>query len=128
MAHCEDGLKKIWRAIRDYQKENSGQGPARLEDFLETKALTVWDLVCPTSADSVGQCSYVYRGCDLEQGAPAKMIMAYDKEPLHKGRRNILFADGRVGRPKETIFLKAIEEDNRYREQFGLETKLVGML
>ena len=125
MAHCEDGLKKIWAAILAYRDEHAGKGPAELEVFLESRVLTVWDLVCPTSSDTVGQCSYVYRGCDLEKGMPGKMILAYDKEPLHKGRRNILFVDGRVERPKEKTFLQAIEKDNEYRSEYGLPTKSV---
>ena len=123
MAHCEDGLKKIFQAIQAFQNENGGAGPDSLEDLLDSQDLTAWDLVCPTSSDSVGQCSYEYRGCDLYPNSPKQMILAYDKNPLHKGRRNILFADGRVERPKEKIFLKAIEEDNHYREQSGLPTK-----
>lgn len=125
MAHCEDSLRKIWQAIGAFQNENAGANPDGLEDLLGSQRLSAWDLVCPTSADAVGQCSYAYRGGDLDKSAAGKMILAYDKEPLHKGRRNILFADGRVDRPKEKTFFKAIEEDNQRREESGWVTKPV---
>lgn len=122
MAHCDDGLRKIYRAIRAFQKDNDGKNPLRLEDLLDASELTAWDLVCPTSDDAVGQCSYAYRGSDLDDAAPSHLILAHDKKPLHKGRRNILFVDGRLIRPHENNFQKAITADNTYRKQMGIPT------
>jgi len=65
--------------------------------------MTPWDLLCPASPDGIGSCSYIYRGCDLCTGVPDEMIIAYDRRPWHQNRRNILFADGSVTRPKGAL-------------------------
>ena len=49
------------------------------------------------------------------------MIIAYDRKPWHKGRRNVLFADGKVRRPPEAAFEKYIERDNSLRQELGME-------
>ena len=123
MPHCDDSLKKIGQAIKKYQMENDGDYPATLEKLEDGYGLTSWDFICPAGSDSVGQCSYTYRGCDLFAKLPRKMIVAYDKLALHKGRRNILYADGSVYRPSEKDFQKAIDLDNDYRQQYGLPEK-----
>ena len=122
MGHCDDSLRKIGRAIFAYQKSHN-QNPASLEILLENEALTAWDLICPVGPESIGECSYVYRGDDLYPYAPDEMILAYDKHPFHKGRRNLLFANGQVHRPPEPAFLKALDYDNQFRRELGLTEK-----
>ena len=51
------------------------------------------------------------------------MILAYDKQPWHKGRRNVLFANGQVTRPTEPDFRKAVATDNRLRRDLSLPEK-----
>ncbi len=121
MSHCDDALRKIGQAIRDYQKVNDDRNPPSLETLVESEILSPWDLVCPASTFGVGECSYEYRGADLESWADPKMIIAYDKQANHKGRRNILFAKGNVDRLPERVFEKFLKKDDQLRQQF-LET------
>ena len=48
------------------------------------------------------------------------MVLAFDKKPVHKGRRNVLFADGSMMRPPEKLFQSIIDKDNRLRQQLYL--------
>ena len=123
MAHCDEALVRIGNIIRQYQEEHEGKNPSTLEDLLDGTGLTAWDLVCPASSNGAGECSYVYRGSDLYAYVPDEMILAYDREAWHKGRRNVLFADGSVKRPLEEAFEKAIEIDNQFRRSLELEEK-----
>lgn len=123
MAHCDDSLKLIGKKIKEYQKENDGKFPPNLETLIEQKKITVWELVCPVSPFAVGDSSYIYRGDDLYVGVPDELIVAYDKIDSHKGRRNVLFANGKVHRQPESIFDKFIDRDNEYRKMYGLAEK-----
>ena len=123
MAHCDEALVRIGKGIRQYQAEHEGENPATLEELIGHNGLTAWDLVCPAGSANIGESSYVYRGSDLYAYVPDEMILAYDLEPWHKGRRNILFADGSVKRPLEEAFAKAIEKDNQCRRSLELEEK-----
>jgi len=123
MAHCDEALARIVKVIQQYQAEHEGKNPATLEELIGSNGLTAWDVVCPASSVGIGECSYVYRGGDLYAYVPEKMILAYDREPWHKGRRNVLFADGNVKRPLEEAFEKAIEKDNQFRRSLELEEK-----
>jgi prepilin-type processing-associated H-X9-DG protein len=123
MAHCDEALVRMGKLILRYQEKHEGKNPATLEELLDGDGLTAWDLVCPASSDGAGGCSYVYRGSDLYAYVPDEMILAYDREAWHKGRRNVLFAGGNVKRPLEEAFEKAIEKDNQYRRSLELEEK-----
>lgn len=120
MAHCDEALIRIAQAIFAYRDNNNGYNPPSLETLVETSAVSPWDLVCPASAFAVGQCSYVFCGGGLQGWVPGEIILAYDKTPCHKERRNVLFADGKVKRLSEKWFDKAIQKDNEIREQFEL--------
>ena len=122
MSHCDETLKLIGQIISEYLKINDDHYPPQLETLVEKGLITVWELICPVSPFAVGQCSYGYRGWDLYYGVPAEMVVAYDKLPNHKGRRNILFADGTVKRPPEKVFFSFIKIDNEYRQSLGLRT------
>ncbi len=124
MAHCDDSLKLIGKKISEYTKANKGVYPPTLETLVELKKITVWELVCPVSPFPVGQCSYIYRGNDLYTGVPPELIVAYDKVTGHKGRRNVLYASGKVSRQPEDVFDKLIERDNEYRKMIGLPEKI----
>jgi len=123
MAHCDEALARIGKIIRRYQEENEGKNPTTLEELIGSNELTAWDLVCPASSVGIGECSYIYRGSDLYAYVPEEMILAYDREAWHKGRRNVLFAGGSVKRPLEKAFEKAIEKDNQFRRSLELEEK-----
>jgi len=120
MSRCDDGLRVIGRAIGRYQAENGGRNPAEVGELVVLKWLSPWDLVCPPSGEAVGGCSYVYRGGDLGAESPGELVLLYDRRPVHKGRRNILFADGRVERRPEGVFESVIRKDNELRGQLGL--------
>jgi prepilin-type processing-associated H-X9-DG protein len=115
MAHCDEGLQKIGLALAAWQREHDGKNPTKLEDLIGTKGLTVWDLVCPAAPYSVDECSYVYRGGDLDHNAPKEMIIAYDKAPVHKNRRNVLFADCHVERFPDFVLDKFLLRDEEIR-------------
>ena len=123
MGHCDDTLKKISRAISTYRAENHDRYPPTLETLTETSALSPWDLICPAGSCTVGQCSYTYRAADLPAQPPAGIIIAHDKTPCHKDRRNVLFANGNVQRPPEKVFQTMIKKDNQLRQQLNLPQK-----
>ena len=123
MSHCDETLKQIAKALTAYQKNGDGSNPEKLETLIESSTLTLWDFVCPAAATPVGQSAYLYRGHDLYASVPPEMIIAYDSKPVHRGRRNILFANGQVNRPKEEDFQKAANKDNTLRTEIGLPEK-----
>jgi len=126
MPHCDEGLITIGQALAAYQQRSDGRNPPRLEVLVETGMVNPWVLVCPAGPFGVGESSYVYRGGDLSSLAPHNMIVAYDKKPWHKQRRNILFADGRVQRLPEDKFERSIARDNQLRQQLQLPQKPFG--
>ncbi len=123
MPHCDETLEKIGKAVAVWRKDHGGQYPPCLEDLVGTGGITAWDLICPASPEGVGECSYVWRGADLWGEVPDEMILAYDKHANHKGRRNVLFADGHVERFPERVFDRKIQADNEVRRQLALEKK-----
>ena len=126
MGHCDEALTEIGQAIKTYRKANDNCNPAKLMDLIGCSDLTEWDFVCPAGSTPIGECSYVYRGVDLYKGVPDEMIVAYDSQANHKGRRNVLYAKWVVNRPKEEEFEKMIERDNELRLAMGLAEKRFG--
>jgi len=120
MAHCDDGLREIFQAIKAWQKKHNGSNPPSLEALVEQEGFSSWLLICPAGGEAIGRCSYVYRGGDLYEGVPGEMILAYDRRACHRGRRNVLFADGQVRRPREAQFEQALSRDEELRRQLGL--------
>ncbi len=125
MPICDEALERIGKAIKAYRNENDDEAPETLDVLVECKAITPWDLVCPVSPFSVGDSSYVYRGDDIPGYPPAEMIVAHDKIACHKGRRNILFANGHVKRPPEKLFESFVRKDNELRKLLNLPEKKV---
>ena len=123
MAHCDEALTRIGKAITAYQEKFAHQNPPDLQTLIDNQSITPWDLVCPVSPFEFGQCPYIYRGGDLDADAPPKMILAYDKLPCHKGRRNVLFTDGKIIRPPEKLFQSFIRQDNQLRRELNLPEK-----
>jgi prepilin-type processing-associated H-X9-DG protein len=117
LAHCDDTLRKIGLALAAWQRGHDGGNPSALEDLVGTDNLTAWDLVCPAGHYNVGECSYLYRGGDLNADAPAELIIAYDKDPVHKNRRNVLFADGHVERFPDNVLERFLKRDNAIRAE-----------
>ncbi len=126
MAHCDEALERIWQEIKKYRKAHNNRNPGALMDLIECSELNGWDFVCPVGTTPIGDCSYVYRGVDLYKGVPEEMIVAYDREANHKGRRNVLYAKGTVVRPKEEVFEQQISKDNEHRKELGLAEKALG--
>ena len=128
MPHCDEGLKEIYQAISQYQQQHQGTYPPNLGTLVESELLSPWLLVCPASEFGVGECSYIYRAADLptelSRDAAQNIIIAYDKKPWHKKRRNMLFADGQVQRPPEKICSQFIKKDNRMRESLDLAPQM----
>lgn len=120
MAHCDENLAKIYAALTHYQVTHEGKNPPRLHDLEGIDGLTAWNFICPAGSAGIGESPWVWRGADLDENAPAQMILAYDTKPVHKGRRNILFADGSLKRPPEHFLKKAILIDNDLRRTYGL--------
>lgn len=123
MAHCDDALRQIWEALQAYRDAHAGTAAADLQVATTAAGLTPWVLVCPASRDSVGDCSYVYRGADLPAVDEQAFVVAYCRAALHKGRRNVLFADGSQQRLDDDAFEAAIARDNERREEYGLSSK-----
>ena len=121
---CATQLRQIGLGIIMYQSDNNGKSPPNLEVLIKGYDLTPEMFVCPSSGDKEGQCSYVYRGADLNETAKPQMVVAYDKKGNHRsGKRNVLFVDGHVQAMTENRFQKAIAEDNEIRLKMGLKEK-----
>ena len=125
---CQSNLAVIGRSIAMYQGEYGDKNPGQLEDLIIAENLPPKSLVCPSSDDEPGQCSYIYRGEDLTSSASGDMILAYDKFENHNGEcRNVLFASFAVKRMTEDVFQQAIAIDNLIRRQKGLPEKPADM-
>jgi len=123
---CASQLRGLGIAIAMYQNDFSEKNPANLEELIEKEDVSPKALVCPSSSDSVGQCSYVYRGADLNAMSDGGLILIYDKYENHKGEfRNVLFAAGHVEKLTEEQFQQAIVRDNELRRKKGLSEKPV---
>ncbi len=123
MSHCDDNLKKIYDALKVYQEQHEGKNPSDLLKLENTEGLTAWDFVCPANGTGMGETPWVWRGGDLDANATGAFILAYDAKPVHKGRRNVLFADGVIKRPPEHFLKKALAKDNEIRQTYGLPEK-----
>ena len=130
---CAAQLHAIGLAIAEYQSRHMGANPPELEALVRDGYVGARMLVCPSSRDEEGECSYVYRGADLGVESPEGMILAYDKgenHPVVEDRFeglfiNVLYNDGSVRRCKESDLLVLIEQDNALRGELGLEEKKV---
>jgi len=124
---CAFNLGAINKAIWMYQNDFDDAMPPNLEALIDTENLEPRRLVCPSSGDQEGQCSYIYRGADLSATAPADMIIAYDKQAYHDDkRRGVLFAGSNVRVMLEQDFQQAIDKDNKRRRELGLAEKPLG--
>lgn len=118
---CASQLKGLGCAIIMYQNDFNGRNPKTLQELFDTVDVSPMALVCPSSNDEIGQCSYIYRGADLNETSDPEMIVAYDKYDNHNGEeRNVLFADGHVDRCQEEQFQELIRKDNELRRKTGL--------
>ncbi len=118
---CATQLNGIGKAIALYQNDYQGKNPPTLQALIETEDLVPMMFVCPTSGDDEGDCSYIYRGADLDASASSIMILAHDKYDNHDGEnRNVLFADMHVKKVTEEEFQQLIEADNQKRKEMGL--------
>ena len=120
MSHCEDALQNIYAALKEYRLQHEGYHPDTLEILVEEGLLSMWDLVCPACSYGPGKSSYQYRGCKVNEGFPGELIIAYCKDPNHKGRRNVLFMDGHTERPPEKVFQSLLKKDNELRNMLNL--------
>ncbi len=118
---CASQLRGLGNAIAMYQNDFEGKNPKSLQELIKTEDVPPKALVCPSSSDEPGQCSYIYRGADLNASVDSEMIVAYDKHDNHDGEaRNILFAGGQVERHEEDAFQELIRKDNELRRRMGL--------
>ena len=121
---CASQLRGLGNAIAMYNNDYNGRNPKTLQELIETEDVSPKTLVCPSSDDEIGQCSYIYRGADLTASADSSMIVAYDKFDNHDGEaRNVLFAGGHVERYEEEDFQELIRKDNALRRKRGLPEK-----
>ncbi|MBI9019015.1 MAG: hypothetical protein JEZ07_17325 [Phycisphaerae bacterium] len=117
MAHCDEALRLIYIAIKQYQDDNQGKNPESLQHLVDLELITPWELVCPVSPYAVGDSSFGYRGADLDSRAPKELILAFDKRAVHNQRRNVLTADGQIQNPPEGVFDQMIKKDNEIRQK-----------
>jgi len=118
---CASQLRGLGNAIAMYNNDFNGRNPKTLQELTETEDVHPKAFVCPSSDDEIGQCSYIYRGADLNDSVDSQMIVAYDKYDNHDGEaRNVLFAGGYVERVEEEAFQELIRKDNELRRKMGL--------
>jgi prepilin-type processing-associated H-X9-DG protein len=121
---CTNQLRGIGNAIAMYNNDFEDKNPKTFQELIEFEDLAPKWLICPSSDDEIGQCSYIYRGADLTGLVDSQMVVAYDKYDNHDGEaRNVLFAGGHVERYDEEGFQKLIRKDNELRRKMGLPEK-----
>jgi hypothetical protein len=137
---CRVQLHQISEAIAAYQSIFAGVNPPRLETLTHADPNTPYhlpedDLICPSSNNTPGQCSYVYRGDDLTRQSPGEMILLYDNAPRHEEEKRILvlFALGKIQYfSLEDLLPDANDNpftrDNELRRQMGLPEKPDGLV
>ncbi|MHC4693642.1 MAG: hypothetical protein ACYS67_12945 [Planctomycetota bacterium] len=94
LTSCRERLQTIGERIETYQNQNSGRNPPSLNVVNHLSQAELYKLANVYDANKYegGECSYVYRGEDLDANAPASLILAYDRFWNHKDCRNVLFA------------------------------------
>ncbi len=120
---CANQLKGIGIACIMYANDHSGHFPPDLFSLTGTVDLHPDHLICPSSSHQSGDCSYIYRGADLNDSHPANMIMAYDQIGNHPdGSRNVLYLDGHIVKMNNSELKQAIEKDNSLRKELNLNS------
>ncbi len=125
---CGSQLNEIGKACYMYMRDNDGKMPPNFKVLFETEKLDRKLLVCPSSGDDAGECSYTYRGADLNEESSSALVVAYDKKDNHSGDpgvRNVLFADSHVRKYMEKGFQELMVKDNEIRQKVGLMEKPV---
>lgn len=94
---CMKRLGIIGEYIETHQNQNSGRNPPSLNVVNPFPQAELYKYANVGDANNYegGECSYVYRGEDLDANAPANLILAYDKFGNHKGFQHVLFAKPR---------------------------------
>ncbi len=94
---CMKRLGIIGEYIESYQNQNRGRNPPSLNVVNPFSQAELYKYANVGDANNYegGECSYVYRGEDLDANSPANLILAYDKFGNHKGFRHVLFAKPR---------------------------------
>ena len=124
LVECRSQLDAIGRSIIMYRNEFDNKMPPDLEILCETEGLDPRGLLCPSSEDEPGMCSYIYRGSDLLADSPDEMIVAYDKIENHNSEfRYVLFFNGDIKQLEEKDFQVHIGRDNEMRRELGLDEK-----
>jgi len=124
LVECRSQLNAIGRMIVMYRNEFENKMPPDLETLCEAEGMDQRALLCPSSDDEPGMCSYIYRGSDLSADSPDEMIVVYDKIENHNSEyRNVLFFNGSVRELEEKVFQIHIGRDNEMRRELGLDEK-----
>jgi prepilin-type processing-associated H-X9-DG protein len=120
---CGTNLSAVGKAMMLYRDKYPDSWPADLSVLVREADLDPKCLLCPSTDDKLGSCSYIYRGADLSGRTNPELVLAYDKSKNHEWYvRNILFADGHVTKYSEE-FEKIIAKDNQIRRASALPEK-----
>ena len=121
---CQKQLQKIGNGIGLYQNDFDAKNPPDLHTLVEIENLDRKVLLCPSSGNTQSECSYVYRGNDLDGYSSPNMIIVYDKHEKHQGQCwHVLFASLQVRQMTDEAFQVAIIQDNIIRRKKGLTEK-----
>ncbi len=94
LTSCRERLQTIGERIEIYQNQNSGRNPPSLNVVNPFSQAELYKFANVDDANKYegGECSYIYRGEDLDANTPANLILAYDRYGNHNDCRNVLYA------------------------------------
>ncbi|MHC4308687.1 MAG: hypothetical protein ACYSSN_01965 [Planctomycetota bacterium] len=115
LTSCRERLETIGERIEIYQNQNSGQNPPSLNVVNHFSQAELYKHANAGDANKYegGECSYVYRGEDLDANTPVNLILAYDRSGNHLGCRNVLFS-----KPQRIFYLGINEVSKEEYDNF----------
>jgi uncharacterized protein DUF4190 len=93
-ATCIMNVKQIGLSCALYADENNGKLPRKLDD-LKPYTPSTKPFICPQASD-ITRYSYAFVGVTSKWQEDPKLIILREIEANHRGRRTVLFDDGRA--------------------------------
>jgi prepilin-type processing-associated H-X9-DG protein len=112
---CAANMKGIGVTMMIYTAEHPGQGLPTLQELVDLEYITPKHLVCPSTDDQPGDCSYILvPNAQMRLDGGDKTVVLYEPLENHAGEGgNFLFADGHVTFERKQNYEKLVKTIQR---------------